>query len=293
MSSFIARARFNCLLGILFLFLVMFGSYFGESSPDDPGSCTCHDAGGYSLISAQALQFHIAPAQKFEMEFSATGSGVILEFNALSRDNEVFEVYPSAIVRDNELFDTNPAIDQINIIFILTSPHQEGEYKILFYARSPEIGGQPKLVCLEFTVTVGNPSFWSLNTFSRFLNHWNIYLGVISVSIGIIGSVLYQINRRNTQLHGILLSGSLILALINTIVILPRTFQVLQVWPNEYFSDWAIATHVILGILGISLGLFAFLIGLSGIKTKWPGYAALGCWAFNLIFGMIYWGVFF
>jgi hypothetical protein len=260
-----------------------------SANPWDPGSCTCHSSNGYSIWTGQKSTLDLEPYEYFTIDIGATGDGVIVQFHRLSRDNRHFSVLPIDIVVDGDIYDSNSQSGIVNVTFTFQAPEKIDEYTILIYARSPG-SGQPQLACVEFQINVGasNPSL--IDNLDRISNHWAAYFGIAIVFFTGLGTIIYEKNHHKTRPHAILTSIGLGLATINAWLIFPRTFALLSLPSNIYFINWAFGLHLAFGWIGLFLGWAAFISGIGGIRTKIPGYLALGCWCFNLIFGILYWG---
>jgi hypothetical protein len=136
-------------------------------------------------------------------------------------------------------------------------------------------------------------------------NHMQIYLGGAAIiSLGI-GTLLYEFGRsgkgslassKYVKVHGILAATSLVLTTINVYFIINSTGSTLASLfdPARMTTLWtAVETwhfvHIVFGITGYAFGILAALTGLSGIRTRIPGYLALLFWGFNFFHGLIQW----
>lgn len=114
--------------------------------------------------------------------------------------------------------------------------------------------------------------------------HMTIILGLPAIVLLGIGTLLYQISKEKyTFAHGVCAGLALLLTTINIILIIPMTNTVLSAPPVDLFH----MVHIILGIVGYVFGIGAFLTGISGVRTKIPGFVALFCWTAAFVMGYI------
>ncbi|HMF33259.1 MAG TPA: hypothetical protein VKK79_17670 [Candidatus Lokiarchaeia archaeon] len=127
-------------------------------------------------------------------------------------------------------------------------------------------------------------------TFDIF-NHWDIYLGLSALVALALGTVLYEWNHQLTKSHAILVVLAFILTTINICLIIPQTIGIWGSWTSIASVDWVHLIHIVVGAVGYGAGIIAFITGLSGNRTKLPGYITLICWGFCFIYGIVVWGV--
>lgn len=112
--------------------------------------------------------------------------------------------------------------------------------------------------------------------------HFTLYLGLPAIILLGIGTLLYEISKeKHTFHHGLCAGLALVLTTINIIYIIPTT----AVFLGSSAMDLFHLVHIILGIIGYIGGLGAFVSGMSGIRTKIPGYTALICWTIVFLMG--------
>ncbi len=114
--------------------------------------------------------------------------------------------------------------------------------------------------------------------------HMTVFLGLPAIVLLGIGTLLYQISKEKyTLAHGVCAGLSLLLTTINIATIIPMTNVILSAPPVDLFH----MVHIILGIIGYLFGIGAFLTGISGVRTKVPGFIALVCWTVVFVMGYI------
>ena len=114
--------------------------------------------------------------------------------------------------------------------------------------------------------------------------HMTIILGLPAILLLWLGIALYEISQEKyTFAHGVCAGLSLLLTTINIVAILPLTNTVLSVGGADFFH----LIHIGLGVVGYLAGVGAFLTGISGIRTKVPGFTAAVCWTIVFVMGYI------
>ena len=112
--------------------------------------------------------------------------------------------------------------------------------------------------------------------------HMSLILGLPAILLLGMGALLYETSReKHTFHHGICAGLSLLLTTINIITILPTTAIVLTSPDLFHFI------HILLGAIGYVFGIIAFLTGISGIRTRIPGYIALISWTTVFVMGYL------
>jgi len=112
--------------------------------------------------------------------------------------------------------------------------------------------------------------------------HYTLYFGLPAIILLGIGTLLYETSKeKHTFHHGVCAGLALLLTTINIIGILPTTAILL----SGPYVDLFHLVHIILGAIGYIAGLGAFVSGISGIRTKIPGYTALICWTIVFLMG--------
>ncbi len=269
--------------------MVLLVSYFLQPSNSLPSygdtHDTCHAAEGRTISTINSTTLTIFPNATFKINISATGTNANVEVFPTAKDNSKFQVAQGEIT-DNSVNDTNPAAGSIQVTLNFTAPAEEGSYTIFILSRDPSQAPRPAFAYVEFTITVGAGGI-NLNIFS----HLSIYIGLTAVLSLLIGTILYEKNNQLTRVHGILAGIAFILTTINVIFVIPMTSAVVDSWVGGASIDWLHLIHITFGIIGYSAGFIAMFTGISGIRTKKPGYVALVFWTFNLVFGLIYWGI--
>lgn len=259
------------------------------STPDQGDShFSCHNPGLRTISTSNATTFTVSPSATFKLDISATGTNANVEVYATAKDNSKFVVAQSMIT-DNSANDTNPAADNIQVTLTFTAPAESGNYKLFILSRDPAQAPPPEFAKVEIAVVVGAGGGIVINLFS----HFSFYLGLAAVLCLLVGTLLYEKNNQLTRAHGILAAAALILTTINIIFIIPATSSVVGAWVGGANIDWLHFIHIAFGIIGYGAGIIAVFTGISGIRTKKPGYVALIFWSFNLIFGLSYWGIVF
>lgn len=281
------------LLVISFAFALLLLTVFaqkGNANPSNPGDDhSCHDVPGpYSITSINSSTLEVPVSGSFDVNVSATGPNLYVKIYSVAQDNSKFQVQPNDTIQDNSAYDQNSSTNGIIVKFTFTAPSTDGTYKILILALDPAIT-QPAFAVLEFTVNVGAGGGLKLNVFS----HLSIYIGLAAVLCLAIGTILYEKNNQLTRPHGILAAIAFALTTINVIFVIPMTADTINSWAGGVAIDWMHLIHISFGIIGYGAGVIAMLTGFSGIRTKKPGYVALIFWTFNLIFGIIKWGIVF
>ncbi len=269
--------------------MILLSSLFqqGKANPGNEGAHVCHSVGPYTIASANSTNLQATTGSTFNINITAFGPSMSVKLYSAARDNSKFPVTPADTITDNSPNDQNATTGGISVLFTFTAPSADGSYKILILALDPT-QPQPDFAYLEFTVTVGAGGI-NLNIFS----HLSIYIGLAAVLCLGIGTILYEKNNQLTKAHGILAGVAFILTTINIIFVIPMTSSVVGSWIGGGEIDWMHFIHIAFGIIGYGAGAIAIFTGISGIRTKKAGYVALIFWSFNLISGLITWGVVF
>jgi len=114
--------------------------------------------------------------------------------------------------------------------------------------------------------------------------HMTIILGLPALLLLYLGTALYLISQEKyTFAHGVCAGLSLLLTTINIVTILPLTSTILGIGGADIFH----LIHIGLGVFGYLAGVGAFLTGISGIRTKIPGFTAAICWTIVFIMGYL------
>ncbi|MHA1522206.1 MAG: hypothetical protein ACTSRK_18680 [Promethearchaeota archaeon] len=282
---------------IILLIVITINSNVGALPPYGEDPYQCHSQGGYFIETENSLISDIEKGETFNLEISGSGSGVQIHVISGARHNDLFNLTTPNIISDNSEFDTNMALNEITVNLEITVPDEDGPYILMILARSPDIN-KPDFAFLEFEVNVGEVSVWQkIGNFLRneILNHMNIYIGGTAVFCLALGTLLYEIdNQKFTKTHGILATTAFVLTTINVFFILQPTFATIGTFVEKPSGiDWGHLIHIITGIIGYVAGIVAVITGLSGIRTKKPGYIALIFWTFNFIYGIspFGWGI--
>lgn len=251
---------------------------------DNPS--VCHQRGSYLVSTTNSTSLQVDPGQTFQLQVHGEGPNVVVTFYSGARDNDEFTFAPAASVADGDANDANPAAGLVDATFTITAPSSGGPWQLMVLAREPS-SATPDFAYLEFSV--GGAVQASVP--DRVFNHLNIYVGAVAIALLALGTLLYEISKeRFTRTHGIMAGLSFVLTTINVAVVLPMTVQVTGSW-TATTVDPSHLVHIVVGSVGMVAGIIAFITGLSGIRTKKPGYVALICWSFNFFYGLAYWGV--
>ena len=185
--------------------------------------CSFHSDEGYEIHTTNSSMLKVDARELFTIEISATGEGVIVQIDPESFDNQEFPVIPSRRIADNSIFDENPEPNVVNITLTLRAPREEGHYKILIFARSPDlIDGMPKVVCLTFEIIVGR--IQTSDIVGWIFTHVNIYLGLAIIGLLLTAILIYEKNMFSTKVHGLLATASLVLAIYTIISVFLGNF---------------------------------------------------------------------
>ena len=286
-------------LGTIILILVLtVNSNVGANPRYGEDPYICHSQGGYFIETENSLTLSIEQGGIGSLVISGSGSEVQIHIIPGARDNDLFNITHSNVISDNSEYDTNSAPDLITVNLEITAPDEEGTYSLMILARSPN-NSTPDFAFLEFEVNVGaGASFWQkIGNFFRnnILNHMNIYIGGTAVFCLALGTLLYEIdNQKFTKTHGIMATTAFILTTINVIFIIQPALGTIGTFiDNPSGIDWGQLIHIIVGVIGYIAGIIAVITGLSGIRTKKPGYIALIFWSFNFLYGIssLGWGI--
>ena len=249
---------------------------------DTHSSIGCHPGTGVDIPTTSSTSIEVNISGSFQISITGTGpSGFsIVVLNA--DDNDLF-TFNQSIVTDGGAGDLDSSSGTIRTVFSLTAPDTSKIYTIIIIVR--DSASTPAVAFQRFSVNVGAATV-ELNVLGYIFDHLNYILGGIAIVSLAIATILYQINKEKyTRTHGILAGTSLILTTINIILIVPNavaTFDtIVQFMPLRLL-------HIILGIIGYVGAIVAFVAGLSGHRTRVPGFIALGCWGFNYIQGLIF-----
>lgn len=278
------------------------GGHTNPKTADPHSGGSCHDPSGYN-VTLNITSVQLDSGGNITVQLTATGNNVTFRYVDGSRDNNEFLINTSHIISDGdpEDEDTNP--DSLKVTILLTTPDTDGDYTVIFVVKDGSGSAPPNLNYQELTVRIGAGTLWYLAIWQfiqyNILNHYNIYIGGAAIFCLALGTILYEINNQKyTKAHGQLAATGFILTTINVILILitPETTSAFDTFANPATMtalDWGHLIHFITGIVGYIAGIVAIFTGLSGIRTKKPGYIALILWTFNFIFGIspLGWGL--
>ncbi|KKN00596.1 hypothetical protein LCGC14_1136230 [marine sediment metagenome] len=274
-------------LGVISLMFALV-AFYATANPNLTGDHdTCHNSpGGYTIMRNSTGIIEANQSSVVHIEITATGSNLFVQAYAGSKDNNEFvNILPTTVrIVDNSVNDTNPAANNITVVFTITTPATKGFYN-LFIIAGDNNAGQPDFAYANIEFSIGGVAKPKPDYLGRFFSHSGFYVigGIAIISLAT-GTILYLINQEKfTKAHGLLAGTSLILTTINIIVVLPATISVLPVVANLPLHF----LHIILGVIGYGAGIIAFLAGLSGHRSRLPGFIALGCWGFNYIQGLL------
>ena len=264
---------------ILVLFIFNTNAYPGLGDTHS----SCHPGTGVGIDTSTSSTISADLSSSFEISVTATGpSGFSVIVLSGADNNDLFS-FNQSTVTDGGAGDLDSSIGTIRTVFSVTTPATKEIYTIIIIAR--DSAATPAIAFKRFEVNVGAAAV-ELDVLGFVFDHLNYIIGGIAILSLAIATILYQINREKyTRTHGILAGTSLILTTINIILIVPNavaTFDtIVQFMPLRLL-------HIILGIIGYAAGIVAFVAGLSGHRTRVPGFIALGCWGFNYIQGLIF-----
>lgn len=279
----------------------MISTFFIINVTTNPGygeDCgECHQVGQYTISTNSSIGLSATVSTNIDIYINGSGPDVIVQVHPDAMDNDEFTFLPGTYITDNSLYDSDSNSDAISVLFNITTPEESRNYKILILVRSPEIE-QPDLAYLEFDIVVsegenGNGNSVPIDIEFNIFSHFSIYLGGIAVASLAIGTVLYNINKEKyTKIHGYCAGISFILTTINIIFIVPLALNLLEFFfLSPELINWNHLLHIIIGTVGYIAGCVAFITGLSGIRSKIPGYIALSLWSFNFFQGILIWGI--
>ncbi len=274
-------------LGIISLMfaLVAFSAIANPAYGNDHDGCH-NSPGGYTILTNETSTITIDSSSIIHIEITATGSNLFVQAYAGAKDNNDFIILPTnERITDNSGNDTNPSSDAITVVFIITTPATDDAYT-LFIIAGDDSAGQPDFAYANIEFSIGGVSK-VIDYIGRFFSHTGFYIigGIAIISLAT-GTILYLINQEKfTKIHGLLAGTSLILTTINIITVIQPTASVLPILlqPTMFLQ----LLHIILGVIGYSAGIIAFLAGLSGHRSRIYGFIALGCWTFNYIQGLL------
>ncbi len=252
------------------------------------GDCTCHTSDGYSISANVTSKMQVSPSGSFNVLIKATGMGGIVQFHPDARDNRLFIVAPNDTIVDNSILDLDPTPGNVTVAFTITAPASEETYTINFFVRSPT-GPKPSIACVEIDVQVGAGNLF-LDIVESIFDHYNIYLGAGALAFLITGTIIYEKDKHAVKAHGILCTISLGLTTVNIIAIFPAFLAMIPYWTAFSFIDWMHIVHVVVGFVGYGAAIVAMIAGLGGIRDRRFGYAALACWVFCFVLGVVFWG---
>ncbi|KKL95069.1 hypothetical protein LCGC14_1858330 [marine sediment metagenome] len=270
---------------ILVVFIFNTNAYPGYG--DTHSSAGCHPGTGVDIETSTSSTINADLSSSFEISITATGpSGFSVV--VLSADNNDLFTFNQSTVTDGGAGDLDSSTGTIRTVFSITAPDTSEIYTIIIIAK--DSGSPPAIAFKRFNVNVGGATA-ELDVLGFVFDHLNYIIGGIAIVSLATATILYQINREKyTKIHGLLAGTSLILTTINVILIVPATVKVIGTVAQALNLHFL---HIILGIIGYVAAIIAFLAGLSGHRTRIPGFVALGCWTFNYIQGLllIFWGV--
>jgi hypothetical protein len=296
-------------MGTLFLFAMGLLWSNASSTPSmgtDPAGC--HNPTGYEISANRTGSIPIAQNGTIDVEFTASGSNLVLQIRHDARDNSLVFGSTDITITDGGVDDLNAAPNAIRAIIPVTAPAVDQTLEIMVIARDG-ISSQPNFAYLTLELQVGaGASTWDqiVDFFMTYVfNHMQIYLGGAAIIALGIGTIAYEFGRsgkgslassKYVKAHGILAATSLVLTTINVYFIINSTGSTLASLfdPDRMTTLWtAVETwhflHIVFGITGYAFGILAVLTGLSGIRTRIPGYLALLFWSFNFLHGLIQW----
>lgn len=276
------------IIGILLFFLSFILVVFVINATGRPSygetHSTCHPGTGVTIQSTTPAAFGTDLSSSFQIPITATGPGgfsIEVLAGPNEDDNDLF-TFNQSTVTDGGIGDLEANVGTITTVFNITAPGATKIYTIIIVARDSD--GTPEIAFLRFEVNVGGAAF---DVVEFVFDHLNYILGGIAIVCLAAGTILYQINREKyVRVHGILAGTSLILTTINVILVVPATVTAVVVGKVAETLNLHLL-HIILGVIGYVAAIVALLTGLSGHRTRVPGFIALACWGFNYIQGLL------
>lgn len=293
MKNIKKETSFICFFAIVLIMLTMNTKAYPyyEDNCVQPG-CHITDNAGV-LLTQNITQFTYNKGEQIIVKIDVQGGipGMYALFHSDQKDNGLVTISPDLKIKDNDPSDVNPNAGEMTIIFTFTFPDENINLEMDFYVIFVENNVKYSKV-MTFTFQIGNGGGINLPTLDKNL-HYTGYLGIPAVISLIIATLLYTYSKeRFTKTHGILATTSLILTTINVIYILPQTWSYLAVlFSNPTAFDLIHVSHIVFGFLGMFAGVIAIVSGISGNRSKKPGYIALIFWSLNLIIGALQWGL--
>ena len=257
---------------------------------DSHSSASCHNtlSGAYTINTNTTAMVEADNSSIINIEITASGSDVFVQVRSDAEDNNDFGITNLRIL-DNSGSDTNPSLDAITVVLNITTPPTDAYY-ILFILAGDNSAGRPEFAYTKIGFSLGGilPVSAPINYIDIIFSHTaNFIIGGIAIITLAVGTVLYLVNQEKfTKSHGILAGTSLIFTTINIVAVIPYLAKqgvllgVVESLPLTFL-------HIILGVIGYSAGIIAFIAGLSGHRSRIYGFIALGCWSFNYIQGFL------
>ena len=243
----------------------------------------CHPGTGVDIPTTSLTSIEADASDSFEISITGTGPSGFSIVVISGDDNDLF-TFNQSTVTDGGAGDLDGTTGTIRTVFSVTAPATSNIYTIIIIVR--DSGSPPAIAFEKFNVNVGDAAAPPVDALGFLFDHLNYILGGIAIVSLTIGTILYQVNREKfTRTHGYLAGTSLILTTINIILIVPNV--VLTIDAIVEFMPLRLL-HIILGVIGYVAAIVAFISGLSGHRTRFPGFIALGCWGFNYIQGLIF-----
>lgn len=273
------------IIGILLFFVSLILVVFvlnatGRPSYGDTHS-TCHPGTGVTIQTTTPTAINVDLSESFLVSVTANGPIGFSIVSLNEGDNSLF-AFNQSTVTDGGVGDLDSLSNgAIITVFNITAPSTSKIYTIIIIAK--DSAPTPTIAFISFEVNVGGAAF---DVVAFVFDHLNYILGGIAIVCLAAATILYQINReRFVKTHGILAGSSLILTTINVILVVPATVTAVTVGKIAETLNLHLL-HIILGVIGYVAGIVAFLTGLSGHRTRVPGFIALACWGFNYIQGL-------
>jgi len=280
-------------LGIISLMfaLVAFSATARPPSGGTHNNAGCHNSlsGAYTIATNTTGTISADNSSVIFIEITATGSNLFVQAYSGAKDNDDFIILPTnERIYDNGGNDTNLSPDAMTVLFTITTPAADDAYTLFIIAgdNSTVSPNPPTFAYANIEFSIGGVSK-VIDYIGRFFSHTGFYIigGIAIISLAT-GTILYLVNQEKfTKAHGLLAGTSLILTTINIITVIQPTASVLPILlqPTMFLQ----LLHIILGVIGYSAGIIAFLAGLSGHRSRIYGFIALGCWTFNYIQGLL------
>ncbi len=276
---------FISLVGIMLIPLFLYGA--GRPSYGS-GHDGCHNSEGYTIEVSVSGDIAATPSSTINFSVTATGSNLFVQLIPGAGNNDEFTILPTTdrISDDSTDDDLDPDPNSIRVVFIITTPEDDGYYSIFIIA-GDDTSGQIDFAYQTIDVNIGGVSAPKPDPLAKIFDHLGLYLGLPALLLLSVATIIVLLNENKfVKLHGIFAGSAWILTIINVIAAVIKIPT--QAWLGGYELIYHLP-HIIFGAIGLVTGFFSMLFGIAAERKPAlvTGYLTLACWWMAFITGYL------